>query len=376
MTEKNSTEKPPRLFWDIGTAYDFFISIWVLHQPDEFGLRPAWAAGMRSRLPSSEREILELFYHSTISTPYHLIHRLPDPKDGQSLLNTLGSLSPEERVTQLSMGPDCCPDEAFPSFLREVRERGSWREEDVERFFEIVGHEELAHKKKTVVENTLEIWANPSVYGDRLQTAFQAYFDVFFAEEEARIRPALQQALERAQKLSETLNLQDLIEELSQGVRTYKHLDLPEVLLVPAYWSTPLLLFGEVSEERAIYVFGARPEEASLVPGETVPDILLRQLKAMSDPTRLRILRYLTEEPLTPTQLASRLRLRSSTVVHHLSSLRLATLVQVIVGEGKEKRYRARTDRVSAAFSALEDFLGESELPMEEEATPELVESR
>jgi DNA-binding transcriptional ArsR family regulator len=310
-----------------------------------------------------------------LAVPYHVVHGLPDPKDGKSLLTALDSLSPRERVTQLSLGPECCPDEAFPQLLQELGERGSWGEQDVERVYDMVGHEELAHKKKPAVENTLEIWAHPVEYGERLQSAFQTYFDVFFAEEEARIRPALKEALERAQKLSETMDLPDLIEELSQGVRVEKHHDLPEVLFVPAYWSTPLLLFGKVSEQRAIYVFGARPEEASLVPGEAVPDILLRQLKAMSDPTRLRILRYLTEEPLTPTQLASRLRLRSSTVVHHLKTLRLATLVQVTVGGGKEKRYRARTDRVSAAFGALEDFLGESEVPAEVESASELVEA-
>ena len=39
----------PQLTWDIGTAYDFFMSLEVLHHPDDYGLRASWAAGVRSR---------------------------------------------------------------------------------------------------------------------------------------------------------------------------------------------------------------------------------------------------------------------------------------------------------------------------------------
>jgi hypothetical protein len=49
----------PRLSWDIGTAYDLFVSLAVLHEPDRFGLRGSWAAGVRSRFPPDERKLLE-----------------------------------------------------------------------------------------------------------------------------------------------------------------------------------------------------------------------------------------------------------------------------------------------------------------------------
>ena len=40
--------RTPTLLWDIGTAYDMFISLDVLHNPDKFGLRGAWAAASPS----------------------------------------------------------------------------------------------------------------------------------------------------------------------------------------------------------------------------------------------------------------------------------------------------------------------------------------
>jgi DNA-binding transcriptional ArsR family regulator len=96
-----------------------------------------------------------------------------------------------------------------------------------------------------------------------------------------------------------------------------------------------------------------------------VPDALLRTLKALSDPTRLRILRYLAEEPLTPAQLSRRLRLRAPTVTHHLKALRLAGLVQLTIGMGegkKTKHYAARSEAVAAAFTSLKGFLEKGEV--------------
>ena len=48
----------PQLLWDRGIACDLFASLGVLHEPDKFGVRGAWAAGVRARLPADEREAL------------------------------------------------------------------------------------------------------------------------------------------------------------------------------------------------------------------------------------------------------------------------------------------------------------------------------
>ena len=48
------------LIWEVGTAYDMFTSLDVLHTPDRYGLRGSWAAGVRSRLPVAQREMLQM----------------------------------------------------------------------------------------------------------------------------------------------------------------------------------------------------------------------------------------------------------------------------------------------------------------------------
>ena len=169
----------------------------------------------------------------------------------------------------------------------------------------------------------------------------------------------MQAALAHAQKLAEKLPIAALLEELSQGVRYADEPRPAELTLAPSFWITPLLIRSHVGPERELFLFGGRPANASLVPGELVPDALFQALKALADPTRLRILRYLAQEPLTPSELAHRLRLRAPTVIHHLHALRLAGLVYLSF-EAKEKRYAARSQAVEATFAALNQFLQES----------------
>jgi DNA-binding transcriptional ArsR family regulator len=84
---------------------------------------------------------------------------------------------------------------------------------------------------------------------------------------------------------------------------------------------------------------------------------MLRALKALSDPTRLHILRYLSDKPQTPSQLARQLRLRAPTVIHHLNALRLAGLVYVTLEDEEEKRYTVRQSAVADTFDAIKKFL-------------------
>ena len=76
MTDKQSIS--PTITWDFGTAYELFISLHVLHEPDYFGIRPSYAAGVRSRIPAPERKLLEEVYPLT-GVPLIWLHSLPAP---------------------------------------------------------------------------------------------------------------------------------------------------------------------------------------------------------------------------------------------------------------------------------------------------------
>jgi DNA-binding transcriptional ArsR family regulator len=345
----------PRLFWDWGTAYDLFVSLEVLHQPAVFGVRAAWTAGVRARLPAAQREMLEQGQQLT-RMPLHWIHSLPEPKDALAALWSLGQVSAAERLPLLALCPETPRDAA--DVLRDVAAREAW--DDGEREILRAAYQVGGSKPPSGEElgTMLGWWARAEEFGERYLDALRTYQQVFFAEEERRIGPALQDALARAQALAEQWELRELLEELSQGVRLTQLPEEAELVLAPSFWCTPLVVFGKADKDRALLLFGARPPDASLVPGEMVPEAMLRSLKALSDPTRLRILNYLSQEPHAPAQLARRLRLRAPTVTHHLKALRLAGLVQLTVGKGKDEgRYAVRSEAITAAFTSLERFL-------------------
>jgi len=350
----SNREQAPGLFWDVGTAYDMFMSLDVLHHPEEFGLRGAWAAGVRSRLPGPERELLQQSHRMFYKGPFHWVYHLPHPKDGATALQMLEQTPAPDRIRNLVLYPGMPPD--VRDILERVAACQSWTDQELKIVRNSYKH---ANVSKKDVADFLGVWSQANQLGAPYLKALQAYYQVFFAEEELRIQPALHAAVARAKKLAHQMAVPALLEELSEGFRFAEALQVSELVLVPSFWITPLVAYMQVTDERMVFLFGGRPANASLVPGEVIPDALFRVLKALADPTRLRILRYLTAEPLTPAQLSRRLRLRAPTVVHHLRTLRLAGLVHLTLEAGKKVHYTARPEAVTAMFVGLKDFLEE-----------------
>ncbi|MEM7117414.1 MAG: metalloregulator ArsR/SmtB family transcription factor [Chloroflexota bacterium] len=349
----------PRVGWDVGTGHDMFISLDVLHEPENFGLRGAWAAGVRSRLPQPEREAAQKLV-AACPWPLHWVYQLPAPKDGTAVLEGLAKVPVADRLDLFTSSRFLSEDAL--DLLRNVSARRAWDEQDLKQLQSFVRHEAKGRKtrytSKKRLGQMLNVWAEPLAFGEGILPALQTYHEVFFAEEEQRIASHLETAVSYAKELAPTLDLPDLLEQLSNGLRFAESLEMTELILAPSFWVTPLMLFIPVKPDREIFFFGARPTNVSLVPGDVVPDALFQALKAMADPTRLRILRYLAAEPMTPAELSRRLRLRAPTVIHHLHALRLARLVHLELNEDENsKKYAARREAVTAAFHMLESFL-------------------
>jgi DNA-binding transcriptional ArsR family regulator len=340
----------------MGTAYDFFISLVVLHKPATFGVRSAWAAGMRQRLPTRDRETLEAYQDCVVvSPPLQWLHSLPDPKDSVTMLQIARELPPLERLYALIGLMQA--ESVLRELVEKVTVQGEWKDADL---VELTAYYKSKKKGKSIGDLTkkLDIWAEASGFSDRLLQALQTYYEAFFSDDERRILPALKDGLAKAQRFARQHELPELFEELSQGVRysaeRFKGVD--DLILAPSFWASPFIFYS--SSLPLIILFGARPESASLVPGELVPDSLTTSLSALSDPTRLRILRYLSSESLTPTQLATRLRLRTPTVNHHLKALRTAGLIYLMSDpQKKETHYQTRIERLNMIWDMLKEFI-------------------
>jgi len=353
--ELNVTNKLGNLRWDIGTGYELFVSLIVLHQPELYGLRASWAAGIRSRIPVVERKFLEDVL-PFLSIPLNWLYKLPGTKDVPSILWAVRQIPPADRIKTIFSIDEW--DEPEIKILLTIPEKHGWDENDFKALSSVLCKEEKPGRDADSVKKYLDLWIQPEQFGEMYLSALQAFYQVFFEDEEKRLAPILKTALEQAQERSKTLELEDLLAELSQGVR-FEVVEEADAILIPAYWTTPLLMHGEINnhgKSTFIFLFGARPDNMSIIPGEIVPESLLRTLKALADPTRLKIIHYLSKEELIPSELARRLHLRAPTVTHHLAELRLAGLVNLKL-KGQEKRYTTRREALPAMFAHLENFL-------------------
>jgi DNA-binding transcriptional ArsR family regulator len=358
LKDEKAEAKQPKLSWELGTAYDLMMSLEVLHNPEDFGLRASWAAGVRSRVPARERAVLEDSL-KLVYVPITWLHKLPETKDAATALWALRQVPPEGRLSVLT----CCeePTSEYDQILARVADKRAWDESDLEQILNIYkGKRDKSGKKghsKKDAEKVLDWWSRPGEFGELYLKALQSYYQEFFAEEERRIKPALQNSVERSQELAEKTHLPELIETLSQGVQLFVDPEVTELIFAPSYWITPLIIYSPITPQQMLLMYGARPADASLVPGEVVPDALLRALKALAEPTRLKIIRYLSQEPLSPAQLARRLRLRPPTVIHHLEVLRLAGLVRLNLEVPGERKYAARIEGLDDTFTNIKEFL-------------------
>lgn len=340
------------LIWDWGTAYEFFVSLSVLHDPEYHGLRPSWASGIRSRIPATERKFLEEVI-PLMSYPLNWVYRLPGPKDALGALWALRQIPAEKRLLEL-LDVNHWDIPALRDMCLRISEQRSWSNHDLAAIKEIYTDKHGGAEIKGL-EKYLDWWARPDEFGEAYLAGLQAYYQAFFEEEEKRVAPVLQAGLERAKARAQVLNVPDLITELSQGVH-FDEIKVREMVMVPAFWTTPLVVMDEIDETRGIFLFGVRPANMAAIPGEQVPDGLVRALKALADPTRLKIMHYLTQGQVTPTELARRLNLRAPTVTHHLSELRLCGLVNVTF-RGQEKLYTSRLEALDETCSNLREFL-------------------
>ena len=346
--------KPIQLTYDSGTAYDLFVSLWVLHHPARFGLRPSWAAGVRSRLPAELRAFLEAA-QSFLPVPIAWLFGLAaEEKTAAAALQALEALNVDARLRALTIFSDTPP--AVISCLEDIRRLGRWQPSQLEQISQAI-HFSGAPLPPAMAEALCAAWAQGEDWTNRYLEALHSYCQVFFDEEEQRIGPKLMASLAQAQRQATDTPLPDLLEQLSNGVKFESLQEMEEITLVACYWASPLVFYNPVTPTHLVFLFGARPEKEPIVPGEKVSPALVSSLKALADPTRLRILRYLAVEPLTPGELARRLRLRPPTVTHHLTSLRLAGLVQVILQAEGEKRYALRREAVERCTGDLVAYL-------------------
>jgi DNA-binding transcriptional ArsR family regulator len=348
------------LEWDLGTAYDLLMSANTIMSPREHGIAAPWAAGVRKRLSPAQQAEFKEFYGSPFSyaayTPIHLVLEMPEPKDARHFLDFMEAIPDAdfsrrmhvhlrhnedlERVTERALAGEKIKDRDVETYRQTITRLGNPRGStaDVRRIF--------AHM------------ADPAGTKQRWLSVMREYHSVFFAEEEKRERPALERMLADAQSLSRETTVSDMVERISHGFTLSEDIDLARLILAPSIWLHPFTMRVEVAEGALLVVWGALPAGYKLVPGEQVPDEALLVLRALADPTRLRLLRLIAAEPRSLQSLSHEVKLSLPTVSHHIRELRGAGLIRLeVAGQGRESKYTVRWPSAQQAFRELEAFV-------------------
>ncbi len=336
----------------MGTAYDLFASLFMIHNAESTGLRRAWAAGVRNRVSARHREVLQQII-PIVTVPVEWIGHLGDNPDGQAVLNALRVLPDSDVLSALADR-----DLVESTVISRVMARKSFSQNDIDLILKDESLCTLTLPDPKAATAMLRLFADPVGSGALVKTALAEYHEQFFKEEELRIADYLFAALERAQGKAERGSAVDLVEELSGGLRLENAAEAKGLLLIPSFWTGPLVLFEMLPDGTWVILFSARPRDVSLIPGDPVPDALTRSLQAVSDQTRLRILKLLSQSPRTQIEIARELRLRPPTITHHLKILRLANLVRLTESAEGEKRYDVRGSRLRELADDLLAFVG------------------
>lgn len=159
----------------------------------------------------------------------------------------------------------------------------------------------------------------------------------------SQIDPAILEGLAReAETRRSTLNGSnglEVYEQVTAGMRLYPSDALKQVVLVPQYHARPFVISAFYDEVIfSSYSCDIMPPE----PGRPT-DALLRLTRALSDETRLYILRLLAGQQLTFTEIVRDVKLSKSTIHYHLIALRAAGLV-IVHYDQKNTAYSLRLE--------------------------------
>jgi len=183
----------------------------------------------------------------------------------------------------------------------------------------------------------LSIW-HADVYGPR----------------EAEIRAALERDVTIVRRAAEDEPIESVVERAVPGVTFVPEVGQTSVILAASWTIKPL---WAVVDHRAANLF-AYPAGTGSPDAATPPARLVALGKAIGDETRLRILRQLATEPATPPDLAERLGMPRTTLLHHLSILRRAGLIAVQVHDSAYHTFVVRDEHLGDVSRLLEEFLG------------------
>ena len=314
VDERSDSE--PELVVDWAPAYELLISLssfvsFRLHALLELG--PTWVRDVQSRLPPdlaarlARKSVAASFKHQHDVLTL-LVRSCPGGRDAPAFLDWFARLTPGTAYEAL------CPllPESGPQLPRDF---SSWR--------------------------------------DRILELLSAWNAAYFQHLDPEILRGLQAHAAALSARAGSEPASRLVEAVTNGILMEPSPDLRTITLVPQYHQRPYN-HDAAGLGGPIILY---PADVLPVPADVPPPGLVRLTRALSDDSRLRILRFLADGPCTLTEVARFIGLSQPTVHHHLIQLRAAGLVRVHFVMASPSRYSLRPHALEQLSGQLGAYL-------------------
>ncbi|GIP19893.1 helix-turn-helix transcriptional regulator [Paenibacillus sp. J22TS3] len=179
------------------------------------------------------------------------------------------------------------------------------------------------------------------------------WYDVYFKDIEPLYVPLLEEDAAEKLTLLDKMEAESLIDYASGGLVVPQELPIEQVILLPIIHLRPINTYCFYNNMLLIQY----PVDLPLEDPNEAPNVLLRLTRALAAPERLRLLRYLANEPKTLSEIQLFLNESEENLMVHLRQLRIAGLLQVHLGGNNQEKFCLRPDGISELQIFLETYI-------------------
>ncbi|MNJ35275.1 hypothetical protein D3C77_300060 [compost metagenome] len=178
--------------------------------------------------------------------------------------------------------------------------------------------------------------------------------ELYFKEITLHYASLLEEDAAEKATLLDKMDSEALVEYASGGLVLEPGLPIERVVLVPSIHFRPINTYGFYSD----VLFIQYPIDIPELDEDEPPTCLLRLTRALVRPERLRLLRYVADEPKSLQEMVDHLNESEDKLMHHLMRLRVAGLLRVhLVDSNDTEKFSIRPDGAAELQMFLESYI-------------------
>jgi hypothetical protein len=335
---------------DVAEAAEVLMSICAVADRadhDTFDLGADWLKARLEAIPADLREEVETLRLGDMKLAAHLlgiVYELPAPRTFAAFLGRLEQLDPVELKLHLFGHFDTTTNHVAPGIVEAAAQGDAAA---IDQVLQAVAEWTDKHELyRTMLQmDGLELKR-------RINGLLPRWYEHVFRPHEAEWREAAERDAEAKRALAKRHSPVQLVELATRGYQYTPPAAVRTLVFFPSWFMRPWVILWEHKSTK-IFCYPIAP---SAEEGAAAAEVA-RVYKALGDEGRLKLLRRLSDGPMTLSEAAGELGVAKSTAHHHLAILRQAGFVTI--RDEDEKVYNLRSD-LPQTGDLLAGYLGGS----------------